>query len=265
MIQRARSATSNSLLRELEESVMNIADENVKAFFDRQIQEVIENRRDPDKTITGATELKRNLLAYLEQQGDIHTVNIWIRSFKMAQYDSLKTALETEVKSLGAEGVLEIHLQDREINSPHLQFVGTKAKEVERALAELVVKIGLETSVEEAMSTTSAPFYQYADPKLLQTKDLAVEIQTHRHFEEIEATMKAVREEIKVYVDRISEKRNDFRSMMEQFKTQHTERMEIYKSRVDRMDWLEEKREVRKTELDDLLSEWKQSKTRKQR
>jgi hypothetical protein len=265
MIQRARSASSVSLLRELEESIINISDYSVGEFFDKQVQEVIENRRDPDKTITGATELKRNLLAYLEQQGEIHTVNIWIRSFKIAQYDDLKTALDNELKKIGAEGVLEIHLQDREINSPHLQFVGTNAKAVEKSLAELVVKMGFETTVEEAMSTSSAPFYQYADPKLLQTKDLSVELQTHKHFEEIEATLKAVREDIKVYVDRIAEKRNDFRVMMDQFKEQHSERMEKYKSRIDRLDWLEEKREVRKTELDDLLSEWKSNKTRRQR
>lgn len=51
-------------------------------------------------------------------------------------------------------------MQDREINSPHIQFVGINARVAEQIIAQILVKNGYENSVESALSKKDfKPYY----------------------------------------------------------------------------------------------------------
>ena len=60
-----------------------------------------------------------------------------------------------EVKDIlrknGCFGFTEIHPQDREILSPHIQYVGTNADKAEALIADWLVKNGFEISIESAI------------------------------------------------------------------------------------------------------------------
>lgn len=51
-------------------------------------------------------------------------------------------------------------MQDREINSPHIQFVGVNARVAEQIIAQILVKNGYENSIESAVSKKDfKPYY----------------------------------------------------------------------------------------------------------
>ncbi|WP_290880651.1 hypothetical protein [Helicobacter sp.] len=154
MIQNARSAESKSFLREIEDALVLIKDEKAKQYFLTQMQEVFVKRNDPNTLFTGERNLKAEFLAYLKQKGYVRTANIWARNIIVTQeaIDELLSLLQQRLLERDIEGVLEIHLQDREINSPHVQFVGIKCEEAESIIAHTLVELKYETSVESALS-----------------------------------------------------------------------------------------------------------------
>ncbi|MCW1538492.1 hypothetical protein OLR75_10725, partial [Campylobacter jejuni] len=57
----------------------------------------------------------------------------------------------TELLNNNIQGIVELHLQDREINSPHIQFIGTEAEKAEYIIATILVNLKYETSIENAI------------------------------------------------------------------------------------------------------------------
>lgn len=86
--------------------------------------------------------VKSEILAYLRQKGYVQTANIWARALSMDKEDinELLKILQIRLLQEGVEGILEVHLQDREINSPHIQFVGMNAPKVEVIIAQTLVE-----------------------------------------------------------------------------------------------------------------------------
>ncbi len=65
--------------------------------------------------------------------------------------DELLALLQQRLLENDIQGILELHLQDREINSPHIQFVGIKAELAERIIAQTLVDFKYEISLESAL------------------------------------------------------------------------------------------------------------------
>lgn len=167
MLQSARSAESKSFLREIEDALVLIKDEKAKEYFLKQMREVFTKRNDPNTLFTGERNLKAEFLAYLKQKGFVRTANIWARNIIVEQeaIDNLLRLLQQRLLERDIEGVLEIHLQDREINSPHIQFVGIKCEEAESIIAHTLVELKYETSVESALSKKHFTPYFESNPK----------------------------------------------------------------------------------------------------
>lgn len=163
MIEKARSEKSSSFLRELESALFLINDEEVLEKISLAKEEVLEKRANPFSRFTGEKDLKRYILLYLKSlEEEVKTVNIWCRTLKY-DYKSIKELREKiflEFKLHDIQGVCELHLQDRELFSPHLQFVGTKADLAEELLAKIVVDFSYELSLAEAKSLKEEKFYE---------------------------------------------------------------------------------------------------------
>ena len=175
MIQKARGADSRSFLRELEYAILMLDNENDEEYFQKRFKKVIAKRNDPSKTYTDATAVRRELLAKLSQLGEIATVNVWARHLT-PNSDNIAILRKTIAEALRENnlyGIVEIHPQDREILSPHIQFVGIRAEEAELIIAQIVVDLGFELSLESAMSKNHIPNYEYQDVEVL---DLAEQI-----------------------------------------------------------------------------------------
>lgn len=162
MVEAARSINSNSLFREAEYCVLVLKDEESVNYFQSLIDDVVEKRKDPDTTYTGAKDLKRQMLALLNQYGEVQTANVWCRGliYDLYHINELRQFISERLASENIYGVLEIHLQDREINSPHIQFVGTQARRAEQIIAEAVVELQYERSIDSAMGHGYLPYYQ---------------------------------------------------------------------------------------------------------
>ena len=167
MLQSARSAESKSFLREIEDALVLIKDEKAKEYFLKQMREVFTKRNDPNTLFTGERNLKAEFLAYLKQKGFVQTANIWARNIIVEQeaIDNLLRLLQQRLLERDIEGILEIHLQDREINSPHIQFVGIKCEEAESIIAHTLVELKYETSIESALSKKHFTPYFESNPK----------------------------------------------------------------------------------------------------
>ncbi|CAM3313768.1 hypothetical protein [Helicobacter labetoulli] len=138
MLQRARSQASRSFLRELEFALIAVTDEKTREYFLSALQEIDSKRKSPQITKTGEKDIKSEILAYLNQKGYTQTANVWARALSIDRKD--------------INNLLHILLQDREINSPHIQFVGIRADEAESIIAHTLVELGYESSVENALS-----------------------------------------------------------------------------------------------------------------
>lgn len=79
MLQQARSIDSTSLLREAEQAVLVLENDEDIDYFQNLLNEVVENRKNPDIRYTGAKDARRQLLALLNQYGEVKTANIWCR------------------------------------------------------------------------------------------------------------------------------------------------------------------------------------------
>lgn len=153
MIQRARNNISVSLFREAEYATIVLDNPEKEAYFEQLSVGVVRKRKNPNKLYTGAKELRTQFLATLKQLGDVQTVNVWARKLiiEPETIESLRTQIEATLRKNRIYGVAEIHLQDYEINSTHIQFVGTQAEEAERLIADIVVRLGYEDSLAAAV------------------------------------------------------------------------------------------------------------------
>lgn len=163
MLQPPRSSNSRSFLREAKDSLVLIENDKEREYFLRQINDLI-NKRESLAKFTGAKALRKELLAFLKQRGEVRTANIWARDLLLERdaINELKKALSDKLLENNIQGILEIHLSDREINSPHIQFVGNNANEAERLIADELLKRGYESSLESALSKKEKePFIPY--------------------------------------------------------------------------------------------------------
>lgn len=251
MIQPARSSTSQSLLRELETAQLLINDVNVENFFKDRAKEVIEKRRNPEATLTGAKSLRDDLLAYLEQQGTVKTANVWCRKIKFLHADELLSNIKEILGQFGIQGVVELHLQDREINSPHIQFVGNDVALAEQIIAREVVRMNFEDSFESAVSRNSLPdFLEDKGIRVLSYDDRKRDIET------VEAFQKEQNEreiQFREKINSIHKKRDDFLSILGMKKDEVMEKIKEIKH-----DYSAIRENILNNSTDELLEQWKQ-------
>ena len=169
MIQKARGEDSQSLLREIAYSCLVLptgtqAERDSDIYFLRQLSKVLKAQRAKQEGTlssgckTGAKKVRIELLEYLRQialkQGSrVQTANIYCRFFKFTEDNLIKFMLEVKdiLRKNGCFGFAEIHPQDRELLSPHIQYVGTNADKAEALIADWLVKNGFEISIESAI------------------------------------------------------------------------------------------------------------------
>ncbi|CAD7289516.1 hypothetical protein LMG7974_01593 [Campylobacter majalis] len=191
MLQKARSANSKSFLRELEFALIIISDDNVRSYFLQKLAEVFAKRKKPDQLFTGEKAIKKEILAYLNQKGEIRTANVWCRNIDINIKDiqELNAVLFNKLLTAKAEGILEIHLQDREINSPHVQFVGTNAHIAEQIIAQVLVDFGYESSIESAIGRKDEfiPYYEIDESARTAKLDDMIEYVEQKEKREFEA------------------------------------------------------------------------------
>lgn len=145
ILQAARSEESRSFLRELEFFLVLIGNPKARNYFLKSLGQVNAKRSGSSGSSskqTGEKNVKSEILAYLRQKGYVQTANIWARALSMDKEDinELLKILQIRLLQEGVEGILEVHLQDREINSPHIQFVGMNAPKVEVIIAQTLVE-----------------------------------------------------------------------------------------------------------------------------
>lgn len=258
MVQTARSSTSQSLLRELETAQLLINDENIKNFFDNRVDEVIKKRRDPEATLTGAKALKDDLLAYLEQYGEVKTANIWCRKIKFLHADELLGNIRRALAEHGIQGVVELHLQDREINSPHLQFVGNNVHYAEELIANEVLKMNFEDSFESAVSRKTAP--AYLEDKGIRVLSYDERKRDIEKVEAVEKEHKERKEQFREQINALHKKRDEFLNILGIKKDEVLERVkDILKN-----DYSIKRNKLVNNNTDELLAKW-QEKARNRR
>lgn len=260
MIKAARSADSRSLLREAETAELIIPNATWKIYFKTLIEKMVSARKDPAKNQTGAKDLKKILLAYLTQQGEIQTSNIWIRSFQPSDIYDFKVAAAERVKQVGGVGVLEIHLADRETNSPHIQYVGTKCTEVENALSELAVEWCYEPNVESAASRNEKPAFQTTDAKYLRKESLQERIEDRERANKEQAVINQYRSEIKEFTNKIQEAHDKFLEIITAAKKEHVQRIERYQS-LSKRSQKDTKYETRRESINEMVKAWKEKRS----
>lgn len=186
MLSPSRSSNSKSFLREAEYALMLIANEKARKYFLEKLQQVFEKRKDPKATLTGEKALKTEILAYLHQKGELKTANVWARNIILENesIDKLLALLQERLMSEDIEGVLELHLQDREINSPHIQFVGIKSERAEQIIANTLVELGYEQDLENALAKKMPFVPYYEENEKARTKDLKTELLHKQKIEE---------------------------------------------------------------------------------
>ena len=219
MIQAARSASSQSLLREAETAIFLIQDANMKAWLEAETKKVIAKRRDPDAFMTGATDLKRVLLAYLSQQGDVKTANIWCRSILSYEAADFLKDLNQILKNHKLTGVLELHWQDRELNSPHIQYVGTNAEYAEVLIAEAIVARDYERNISEALTLPKFPAYISEEKSTLRVIKTDEIIKEQEEIKQATLAKKSREARINSYVSEIKSSFNVTRTKLKLEKT----------------------------------------------
>lgn len=251
MIQAARSSTSQSLLRELETAQLLINDGNIENFFNDRAKEVIEKRRNPEATLTGAKSLRDDLLAYLEQQGEVKTANVWCRKIKFLHADELLKNIKTTLAKNGIQGVVELHLQDREINSPHIQFVGNNVNIAEELIANEILKMNFEDSFESAVSRMTAPAYlEDKGIRVLSYDDRKRDIETVETFQKEQNERE---QQFREKINSLHKKRDDFLSILGMKKDEVMEKIKDIKQ-----DYSTRRENILNNSTDELLEQWKQ-------
>ncbi len=226
MIQnKPRDINSSSLLRELEYARFILNNREEEKLIDTYSKEVVKKRHNPNRTYTGAKNLKRltlNLIKRNKQKDDsIKTVNLWCRNMPLYSANIIKAFMhevQNELRKINAIGVLELHPQDIEVNSPHIQFVGTKAEEVEDLIAKILVKKGYEINYAEAVGRKDAKekeYYKQISQQIqeeeqvirksgmlkTETQQLTKKIQQDKR-ESLEQTLKRTIDSLRIFIDK---------------------------------------------------------------
>ena len=229
MLQPARSVNSKSLLREAATCVLCFEDENIEEFFQGKIDSMVLKRNDAFTFLTGEKDLKTDLLSYLEQKGKVMTANIWCRNLVFEELNQLRAEIKSVLNQNGIEGIVEIHLQDREINSPHIQFVGNNAKFAEELIADIVVRRNYEPDLASAVGRDDyVPAYMYESNRVIKTDEVATEnSEKIKEFDiaveqekKREARRAKAKENIKKYKEQLRAGAEEFKKIMSDFATE---------------------------------------------
>ncbi len=209
MIQAARSANSRSFLREAKSAILVLADDEAVSYFNRRIDEVIKNR-EANAPFSGAKAVREELLAYLNRFGEVQTANIWARGLvvEVDAIEHLRCLVATELAKNDIYGVVEIHLQDREINSAHLQFVGVKAQMAERIIAQIVVDLKYELSLKSAMSKEAVPYYE------IDSSVRTMSLEEQLSFDKKDKEVRAISDGEISFYSRMQKKRDEFYNIL---------------------------------------------------
>lgn len=237
MLQHARSSNSKSFLRELENALVLIQDEKNKHYFLQKMQEVFLKRNDPTITLTGEKALKSEILAYLKENGYVQTANVWARNVPMdrKELEELLVILQTRLLQNNIQGILELHLQDREINSPHFQFVGLNSQMAESIIAHTLVELDYETSMESALSKKDFIPYFNQNSKA-RTQDLNTMLEYYekraKHSLELDELLKElerISKESRVLLEELKNKRRKLNQQTQSLQ----ERLDAYRMNLE--------------------------------
>ena len=223
--------------------ILLVKDESAKRWFENAIGKMIEKRRDPESFMTGAKDLRTNLLSYLTQKGNVKTANIWCRGIIYSEIKEFLSSLEHELQKHDFEGVVELHLQDREINSPHIQYVGTNAEEAQTIIANFVLRHGYEESLESAIQHNYTPAYQSVESKYLRIDSTDREVEIQEIAAQREQHKQEIISNIKEFIGALDDLKSDFIDIMS-LKEEATTRERV--------------RENRTKSTADMLNEWEQ-------
>ncbi|OCR98944.1 hypothetical protein A9K75_09225 [Campylobacter fetus subsp. testudinum] len=245
MIQKARKNNSRSLLREAQSAILLIEDPGVKDYFLNSIKRMIEKRNTVTRTVTGAKELKTQLLSYLSQIGEVKTANIWCRKIVYSEIKNFLENLKNILKNSKLQGVAELHLQDREINSPHIQYVGLNAEKAERVIGRYVAHIGYETSFESAIMINHIPAYETEERASLRVQSTDYEIRLQEKIN--------YKEELKLNISKqlqeLANMRYEFKNILSDVKVDFSYSMQLTKREMRIIN--------RKKSTEDLMEEWR--------
>ena len=259
MIQAARSSTSQSFLREAETLQLVINDSQIEDFFNAKLKSVAEKRRDPEATLTGAKALRDDLLAYLEQQGEVKTANLWCRKIKFLEADNLLANIKKVLAENGVQGVIELHLQDREINSPHIQFVGNSVELAEELIANEILKMNFEDSFESCVSRKSAPaYYEDNSIQVIKYDDRKRDIEIVEAAQKIQNERK---EQFKEYLTSLEEKKDSFLKILGIKKDETIDKF----TDTLKKDYSRRREDILINRTEDLLEIWKNKQRIKER
>lgn len=195
MLQSARKPHSKSLLRDLEYSLVLIENNKDRQYFLQELKEVYQKQKEQPLKHSGAKKLKSELLYYLKQQDSIQTANIWARNLTMdkAEIKQLLEILQYKLSYNKIQGILELHLQDREINSPHFQFVGNQAEQAEQIIAQTLVQMNYELNMENALSKKNyKPYYTENEQASTNTLNIIKEAKTQRQEEQWQKNLESL-------------------------------------------------------------------------
>lgn len=217
MLQSARSSESKSFLREILDALVLIKDNKVRNYFLNKMLEVLKKRKDENEIFTGEKALKSELLAYLKQFGYIRTANVWARNIPIDRkaINEFLAVLQQRLLDKDILGILELHLQDREINSPHIQFVGIKADEAEVIIAQTLVDFKYESSIESALGKKNfIPYYKISPQSTTQSLEDMLE---YKKIQE-EYKEKLKREEIDKFIEEFDKNLEELRKILREAK-----------------------------------------------
>lgn len=221
MLQHARSSNSKSFLRELENALVLIQDEKNKHYFLQKMQEVFLKRNDPTITLNGY----------------VQTANVWARNVPMdrKELEELLVILQTRLLQNNIQGILELHLQDREINSPHFQFVGLNSQMAESIIAHTLVELDYETSIESALSKKDFIPYFNQNSKA-RTQDLNTMLEYYekraKHSLELDELLKElerISKESRVLLEELKNKRRKLNQQTQSLQ----ERLDAYRMNLE--------------------------------
>lgn len=224
MLQRARSSKSKSFLREIVDALVLIENKKIKEYFLKKMQEVSLKREDTNTLFTGEKALKSEFLAYLKQLGYVRTANVWARGIPMDRkaIDELLFLLQQRLFKKSIQGVLELHLQDRNINSPHFQFVGIRCEEAESIIAYTLVELSYETSMQSALSKKNfVPYYEENPQERVQDLETSLEYYRKKRQEKEQDFNKfdEIVEETKALLRQLDEILKETKTLLRQFET----------------------------------------------
>lgn len=279
MIQKARSADSHSLLRELEFMSLLIQNSKDRNYLLKKLNEIYKKRNEAmgaSGIRTGIKDFKEILLAYLNAKGEVETANIWARAlpYNEKAIKDLILIIQNQLMKQNIEGVLEVHLQDREINSPHIQFVGNNADKAEQIIATILVKLKYEIDMENALGKKHfTPYYEInAEAKYPKYDDLKNTISYYQTLTSAEAHI----ESIKTNLERFDNLINSLKKQLSESKIVKKEKISFEKAlekliqeskSIDdkNLNTLQDKNKARLKNLDKKRTEYRMKKLRHRR